>query len=116
MPPDRENPDIPWEYNCESRVTEILRAVTIARRNITNTVNDIKSRLKLYQGDNIGNITTQMDSLTKDLVIFNDRIQEIWSVLTSNFETKLDNLIHRIKPDPEENLTMVIKIMNMLHQ
>ena len=97
-------------------MTKILRAVTIARRNITNTVNDIKSRLKLYQGDNIGNITTQMDSLTKDLVIFNDHIQEIWSVLTSNFETELDNLIHRIKPDPEEHLTMVIEIMSMLHQ
>ena len=47
-------------------MTKILRAVTIARRNITNTVNDIKSRLKLYQGDSIGNITTQVNSLTKD--------------------------------------------------
>ena len=86
-PLDRENPDFPLEYNCKSRVTEILRAVTIARRNLTNTVNNIKSRLKLYQGENIGNITRQMDSLTKDLVKFNDSIQEIQSVLTSNLET-----------------------------
>ena len=115
-PLDRENPDIPWEYNCKSRVTEILRAVTIARRNLTNTVNDIKSRLKLYQGETIGNITMQFDSLTKDLVKFNDHIQEIRSVLTSYFETELGNLVHRIKPDPEEYLSMVIEIMSMLHQ
>ena len=79
-PLDRENPDIPWEYSCKSRVTEMLRVVTLARRNLTNTVNDIESRLKLYQSENIGNITTQMDSLTKDLVKFNDCIQKIRSV------------------------------------
>ena len=53
-PPDREMPDLLWEYLCESRVTEMLRAVTLARRSLTNTVNDIESRLKLYQGENIG--------------------------------------------------------------
>ena len=115
-PPDRENPDIPWEYSCESRVTEMLRAVTLARRNLTNTVNDIESRLKLYQGENIGNITTQMDSLTKDLVKFNDHIQEIRTVLTTSFKTELGNLVHRIKPDPEEHLSMVIEVMSMLPQ
>ena len=115
-PPDRENPDIPWEYSCKSRVADVLRAVTLARRSLTNTVNDIESRLKLYQGENIGNITTQMDSLTKDLVKFNDRVQEIRSVLISSFETELGNLVHRIKPDPEEQLSMVIELMSMLHQ
>ena len=68
-------PDLPWEYSCESRVTEMLRAVTLARRNLTNAVNDIESRLKMYQNENIGNIQTQMDSLTKEEVTFNDRIQ-----------------------------------------
>ena len=115
-PPDRENPDTPWEYDCESRVTKILRSVTIARRNVTNTVNDLKSRLKLYQGDSIGNITTQMDSLTKDLGTFNDCIQEIRSSLTTIFEMELDNLVHRIKPDPEGYISMVHEIMSMLHQ
>ena len=67
-------------------MTKILRAVTITRRNITNTVNNIESRLKLYQGDSIGNITTQLDSLTKDLVTFNDKTQEIRLSLTTIFE------------------------------
>ena len=58
-PPDRDNPDTPWEYDCESRVTKILSAVTSARRKVTSMVNDLKSRLKLYQGNSIGNITTQ---------------------------------------------------------
>ena len=115
-PPDRDNPDTPWEYDCESRVTKILSAVTSARRKVTNTVNDLKSRLKLYQGDSIGNITTQMDSLTKDLGTFNDCIQEIRSSLTTIFEMELDNLVHRIKPDPEGYISMVHEIMSMLHQ
>ena len=44
-PLDRENPDTPWEYDCESRVTKILRAVTIARRNIqaTTEVDNLKN-------------------------------------------------------------------------
>merc|ERR1711954_503943 len=43
-PPDREMPGLPWEYLCESRLTEMLRAVALARRNLTNAVKDIESR------------------------------------------------------------------------
>ena len=55
-PRDRDNPDTPWEYDCESRVTKILSAVTSARRKVTSTVKDLESRLKLYQGNSIGKI------------------------------------------------------------
>ena len=94
----------------------MLRAVTLARRNLTNTVNNIESRLKMYQNENIGNIQTQMDSLTKDEGKFNDRIQEICSVLTTSFETEFANLVHRIRPYLEEHLSMVIEVLSMLHQ
>ena len=57
-----------------------------------------------------------MDSLTKDEVKFNDCIQEIRSVLTTSFETEFSNLVHRIRPDLEEHLSMVIEVMSMLHQ
>ena len=30
--------------------------------------------------------------------------------------TELGNLVHRIKPDPKEHLSMVIEVMSMLHQ
>ena len=46
-PPDREMPDLLWEYSCKSRVTEMLKAVTLAGRNLINAVNNIESRLKM---------------------------------------------------------------------
>ena len=67
-PPERDRPNLPWEYSTESRVTEILRAVTLDRRHITNAVNDMESHLKMYSNENIGNIETQMDSLTREEV------------------------------------------------
>ena len=115
-PPDRDNPETPWGYDCESRVTKILSAVTSARRKVTNTINDLESRLKIYQGDSIGNITTSLDSLTKDLATFNDRIQETRSSLTTLFELELNNLVHRIKHDNEGYLSLVNEILSMLHQ
>ena len=115
-PLDRDNPETPWGYDCRSRVTKILSAVTSARRKVTSTINDLESRLKIYQGDTIGNITTSLDSLTKELATFNDGIQKTRSSLTTLFELELDNLIHRMKHDNEGYISLVSKVLSMLHQ
>ena len=91
-PPDRNSPDTPWGYDCQSRVTKILSAVTSARRKVSSDINNLESRLKIYRGDTIGNITTSLDSLTKELATFNDGIQKTRSDLTTLFELELDNL------------------------
>ena len=114
-PLDRDNPETPWGYDCESRVTKILSAVTSARRKVTSTINDLESWLKIYQGDTIGNITTSLDSLTKELATFNDGNKKTRSSLTTLFELELDNLIQRMKHDNKEYISLVSKLLNMLH-
>ena len=70
----------------------------------------------MYSNDNIGNIETQMDSLTREEVKFIEKVKEICSILMSSYETELANIVNRIQPDPEENLSMIIQIFSMLHQ
>ena len=70
----------------------------------------------MYNNENIGNIETQMDSRTREEAKFNDRVKEICSNLTSSFETEFANLVHRIRPDQEEHLSMIIEVLSMLHQ
>ena len=115
-PPDPSNPDTPWGYDCPSRVTRILSAVTSARRKVSSDINNLESRLAIYRGDTIGNITTSLDSLTKELAIFNDSIQKTRSGLTTLFEVELDNLLNRVKQDNEAYIALVSEALNMLHQ
>ena len=96
-PPDPSSPDTPWGYDCQSRLTRILGAVTSARRKVSGDINNLESRLTIYRGNTIGNISTSLDSLTKELALFNDAIQKTRSGLTTLFEVELDNLLNRVK-------------------
>ena len=100
-PPDRVQPDLNWRYLPEILVTEILRVVSTARQNITNAVNDMESCLQMYSGEVIGNIATQIDSMTREEIKFSEKVQEIRSTLTSSYETEFGNLVYRNEPEPE---------------
>ena len=115
-PPDPSSPDTPWGYDCQSRLTRILGAVTSARRKVSGDINNLESRLTIYRGNTIGNISTSLDSLTKELALFNDAIQKTRSGLTTLFEVELDNLLNRVKQDNEAYISLLSEVLNMLHQ
>ena len=115
-PPDPSSPDTPWAYDCGSRLAKILGAVTASRRKVSGDINSLESRLTLFRGNTIGNISTSLDSLTRDLALFNDSIQKTRSGLASLFEIELDNLINRVKQDNEPYISLLGEVLNMLHQ
>ena len=90
--------------------------MTSARRKVSGDINNLKSRLTIYRGNTIGNISTSLDSLKKELALFNDAIQKTRSGLTTLFEIELDNLLNRVKQDNETYISLLSEVLNMLHQ